>query len=555
MPQSKDKPRNRRYIFFLLPLLLLAAGLTVGAAFAGQSASTGPKSLADPPVQGKAQSFDSSQIEKLGSDRQGSAHAAQLMAECDKSKGIPSQPQVKGSSNSQDVLFSKAGPLQVTATSAPPSPTPTTVCVGITYQTFTNAAATMIPATNDTGIHCDDCNANITLPFPVTVYGTVFTSAYVGSNGMLDFASNQPNIYTANCLPVLSNPPAFSHTLFAYYDDLRTDVLTSTHGIYRATFGTAPNRDFVLRWQATYFNTSITEDANFEVVLHENSPNLTVIYGTTATTAQGARPASGIQLNLGQYTSYSCHTDIPAGTMVTYVPIGCGVTPTLTPTLSPTVTPTPSCTITFSDVHPTDYFYEPVRYLYCHGVISGYADGTFRPFNNTTRSQMVKIVVLGFGVPISTPTPVGAYTFTDVPPSNPFFSYVETAASHNIVSGYTCGGPGEPCDPQNRPYFRPYANVTRGQLSKIDVIAAGWPLVNPASRTFEDVFPDTTFYQYIETAYCHGVISGYNCGGPGEPCGVPPRPYFRQQNDATRGQISKIVYLSITNTGPCVVSR
>ena len=59
---------------------------------------------------------------------------------------------------------------------------------------------------------------------------------------------------------------------------------------------------------------------------------------------------------------------------------------------------------------------------------------------------MVKIVVLGFNKPIATPT-AGGYTFTDVPPSNPFFNYIETAASLNIVSGYTCGTvPGEPCD-------------------------------------------------------------------------------------------------------------
>src|SRR5205085_992911 len=86
--------------------------------------------------------------------------------------------------------------------------------------------------------------------------------------------------------------------------------------------------------------------------------------------------------------------------------------PTTTPVASATATGTP-CSITFTDVHTTGYFYEPVRYLYCHGVISGYADNTFRPYNNTTRGQMVKIVVLGFAIPIQTPaTP----TFSDVPP-------------------------------------------------------------------------------------------------------------------------------------------
>jgi S-layer homology domain len=190
-------------------------------------------------------------------------------------------------------------------------------------------------------------------------------------------------------------------------------------------------------------------------------------------------------------------------------------------------------------VHSTDYFYTPVLYLACHGVISGYADGTFRPYANTTRAQMVKIVVLGFGYPVVTTTATVDYTFTDVPPANPFFPVVETAAAHQIVSGYTCGGPGEPCDAQHRPYFRPYANVTRGQLSKIDVVAAGWPLLTPLTPTFTDVPPASPFYTFVETAVCHGVISGY------------ADHTFRPGNDAIRGQIAKIVYLSITGSATC----
>src|SRR5205823_1346730 len=71
-------------------------------------------------------------------------------------------------------------------------------------------------------------------------------------------------------------------------------------------------------------------------------------------------------------------------------------TRTPTRTRTPTITPTPTpCTPgQFSDVHPTDYFYLAVQYLVAHGVISGYGDCTFRPYNNTTRGQMVKIVVL-----------------------------------------------------------------------------------------------------------------------------------------------------------------
>ncbi len=81
--------------------------------------------------------------------------------------------------------------------------------------------------------------------------------------------------------------------------------------------------------------------------------------------------------------------------------------------------------------------------------------------------------------------------------------------------------------------------------------AAGWPLLNPANPTFEDVLPGSAFYAFVETASCYGIISGYTCGGVAEPCGVGNRPYFRQNNNAIRGQIAKIVYGALTTTTTC----
>src|SRR5207302_1408464 len=99
-----------------------------------------------------------------------------------------------------------------------------------------------------------------------------------------------------------------------------------------------------------------------------------------------------------------------------------------------------------------------------------------------------------------------------------------------IVSGYSCGGPGEQCDGQSRPYFRPYAEVTRGQLAKILANAAG--LGDPAaSQTFEDVPAGQPFYLWIERVALHNIVSGYSCGTPGEPCRAPlNRAYFRPYN-------------------------
>jgi hypothetical protein len=133
-----------------------------------------------------------------------------------------------------------------------------------------------------------------------------------------------------------------------------------------------------------------------------------------------------------------------------------------------------------------------------------------------------------------------------VPPTHPFHATIAWAACQGIVSGYTCGGVGEPCDGQNRPYFRPAANVTRGQLTKLIVLGLGWSIQAPPTPSFGDVPAGHPFYPFIETAFAHGTISGYDCGGPGEPCDGQNRPYFRAGNAATRGQISKILYQALT---------
>jgi hypothetical protein len=137
--------------------------------------------------------------------------------------------------------------------------------------------------------------------------------------------------------------------------------------------------------------------------------------------------------------------------------------------------------------------------------------------------------------------------FADVEAGDTFYSFVRCLACRGIVTGYPCGGPGEDCNDDNDPYYRPGANVTRGQLSKIIANSAG--LNDPVAegqQQFADVEPGDPFYLYVERLAETGAIAGYPCGesGPGEPCDDLNRPYFRPNNPATRGQISKIVSIA-----------
>jgi hypothetical protein len=193
-------------------------------------------------------------------------------------------------------------------------------------------------------------------------------------------------------------------------------------------------------------------------------------------------------------------------------------------------------------------FYAFVRCLVCAGIVSGYPCGGpgepcpgsyFRPGTNVTRGQISKIVAGAAGFQETIPST--QQTFQDVANGSTFWIWIERLDGRNVIGGYPCGGPVEPCvAPLNRPYFRPNNNVTRGQLSKITSGAAGWT-DTPTAQTFEDVPPSGTFYVLFVSLACRGIIGGYPCGGPFEPCVAPDnRPYFRPNNPATRGQISKI---------------
>ena len=168
----------------------------------------------------------------------------------------------------------------------------------------------------------------------------------------------------------------------------------------------------------------------------------------------------------------------------------------------------------FNDVTPDDVFYGPINDLVSRGVLTGYSDCTFRPAAATSRGQMSKIVVAAAGWPLVRPA---QGHFVDVAPSNVFYAYIETAVAHGLISGY------------HGDTFRPSDPVTRAQVSKMVVLAAGWAITTAGGPHFSDVPSNNGFYGYVETARAHGILSGYSDGT------------FRLNASASRGQISQIV--------------
>ncbi|MDQ5823060.1 MAG: S-layer homology domain-containing protein [Chloroflexota bacterium] len=220
---------------------------------------------------------------------------------------------------------------------------------------------------------------------------------------------------------------------------------------------------------------------------------------------------------------------------------------------APAATETPTvCNMQFADIPATgtgSTFYSFVQCLACREIISGYAcggpgepcnssnDKYFRPGVNVTRGQISKMVALAANLT----GPTGDQMFEDVAPGSTFYDPIQQLASRGYIGGYPCGtAPAEPCGAGNRPYFRPGQNTTRGQLSKIVSQSAQFN-DEPGTQKFSDVPASSPFFEWINRLANKGVISGYSCGGAGEPCDAQSSPYFRPGENVTRGQTAKIV--------------
>ena len=146
---------------------------------------------------------------------------------------------------------------------------------------------------------------------------------------------------------------------------------------------------------------------------------------------------------------------------------------------------------TFSDVPSSSPFFTFVEDLASRGIIST-ARATYNPTMPATRGELVKIVVNATGTTINT---TGGPTFSDVPVGSPFYTFVETAVNNGWVSGYGDGT------------FGPNNKVTRGEAAKIIANAFGLTLLNPSSPSFSDVSPSNVFYSYIETLAAAAIIT------------------------------------------------
>jgi hypothetical protein len=151
---------------------------------------------------------------------------------------------------------------------------------------------------------CDNCTESVTLPFQFFFFGEPYTTAYVSSNGNVQFPSPTISAEPINHpIPSVSNP---NNAIYPLWDDYNP---AEQGDIYVQTFGVAPNRSFVIEWNNVTQNTGLgflpLTSETFQVILYEGSNNIEFRYGpispiNTSGINQGAgQDASGGDATIG----------------------------------------------------------------------------------------------------------------------------------------------------------------------------------------------------------------------------------------------------------------
>ena len=129
----------------------------------------------------------------------------------------------------------------------------------------------------------------------------------------------------------------------------------------------------------------------------------------------------------------------------------------------------PAVAASFSDVPSTHIFYSYITELSDAGIVGGFPDGTFRPDDPVTRQQMAKILVLAMDKHTADVDNAGDPTFSDVT-LDMGVPYPFDYIEEAAAAGYFVGKDG---------MFVPAANITRVQLALVLVRAGGADLQDP----------------------------------------------------------------------------
>src|SRR4030095_3687437 len=155
----------------------------------------------------------------------------------------------------------------------------------------------------------------------------------------------------------------------------------------------------------------------------------------------------------------------------------------------------------FLDVPLNNPFYNEIGKLSARGVTLGCGSGNYCPGDPVTREQMAAFIMRALGE-FTPPTPP-SQRFVDVPPSNPFYAFIDRLAVLQITLGCQvntyC-----PLDPVLREQMAAFLVRAKGELSP----------PTPGMQRFDDVPPSNNCYNFIDRLAVLGITNGCSLSPP-----------------------------------------
>jgi peptidoglycan/xylan/chitin deacetylase (PgdA/CDA1 family) len=171
----------------------------------------------------------------------------------------------------------------------------------------------------------------------------------------------------------------------------------------------------------------------------------------------------------------------------------------------------------FSDVTADNPNFGIINYLAQRGLITGYPDGTYHPWEPVTRAQAAYITVraLGLGAPA-----VVENSFYDVPTDHWAYSAVMTVAKAGYLAGYPDGT------------FRPDQYISRAEAAALAVSLSTAPVSPTSPPELKDVPAEHWAASQIQAALAAGSLT------------LRASSRFEPEDPLNRGELARVILVA-----------
>ncbi|PIZ75088.1 hypothetical protein COY05_05010 [Candidatus Peregrinibacteria bacterium CG_4_10_14_0_2_um_filter_38_24] len=182
---------------------------------------------------------------------------------------------------------------------------------------------------------------------------------------------------------------------------------------------------------------------------------------------------------------------------------------------------------------------EALTWVSENGIFTGYADGSFKPYKNINRAEVLKVVLKAFNVNLL-PASGSDLGFKDVDSNAWYMTFARTAQFYGMLEGYN-----------NGTEARLENNVSRVELLKFVLEASkqftGYEFANgyyypPVDYTKCDMYygcgyADNSetqwFYEYANAAFSYDLYNSYSVEG---------KAYLHPAQEVERGEVAMLLY-------------